>query len=261
LYGTKTLVLVGVSPDNRILDTDSITLHFTTDATLDSIFIYPPQFYLGAHDTTGISVYGHYSDSIIRDISSDSLVFDFFSMNAAIYDGQYIVLDNFGADSLVIQKGTVSSDTILIHTVGNNFPQDCNIVSNTSNDGPGSFREALACTMDGDTIFFSSLVAGDTIVLDTENLFIENSVFLHNTNPQPVVIRAGSDVVMMIISEANVEMKNIQLQSDHPGDICLMNFGHLVIEDGEFFTTGTDKAVIENLDQGVMEFRGDNHLR
>ena len=40
-----------------------------------------------------------------------------------------------------------------------------------------------------------------------------------------------------------------------------MNFGHLIIEDGEFFTSGQDKAVIQNLEQGVMEFRGSNHLR
>ena len=206
-------------------------------------------------------MYGHYSDSIVRDISEDPLTFEFQQMNASLYNGVYVVLDSFGLDSLVIKKGSVSSDTIPIYTVGNNFPQDCRIVSNTNNDGPGSFRQALDCSMDGDTIFFSSLVAGDTIVLDTYNLFIDNSVILYNDHPQPVVIRAGSDVVLIITVEAEVEMDNIQLQSDHPGDICLMNFGNLIIENGDFFTTGPGKAVIQNLDQGVMEFRGSNHLR
>ncbi len=261
LYGTKSLVLIGVGPDNRILASDSITLHFTTNAILDSISMYPPQLYLGLQDSTEFFVYGHYSDSIVRDISEDPLTFEFQQMNASLYNGVYIVLDSFGLDSLVIKKGSVSSDTIPINTVGYNFPQDCRIVSNTNNDGSGSFRQALNCSLDGDTIFFSSMVAGDTIVLDTYNLFIDNSVILYNDHPQPVVIRAGSDVVLIITSEANVEMKNIQLQSDHPEDICLMNFGHLIIEDGEFFTSGQDKAVIQNLEQGVMEFRGSNHLR
>lgn len=261
LYGTKPLVLVGVDASNHILATDSILLHFTTNATLDSISVYPSQLYLSLQDTTGFSVYGHYSDNVVRDISEDTLLFEFTQMNAALYDSHHIVLDSFGEDSLIITKGAVSSDTILIHPYGDHFAQNCNTVSNTNNSGPGSFREALACTMDGDTIFFSALVAGDTIVLDTENLFIDHSVTLYNGNTEPVVIRAGSDVVLIIISEAEAEMVNIQLQSDHPGHICLMNFGHLVIENGEFFTTGQDKAVIQNLSQGVLEFRGNSQLR
>ena len=261
LYGTKTLVLLGVDPSKRILASDSITLHFTTTATLDSISMYPAQLHLSWQDTTEFTVYGHYSDNVVRDISEDTLLFEFRQMNAALYQDTYIVLDSFGEDSLVIKKGAVSSDTILILPYGPNFPADCHTVSNTNNDGPGSFREALACTMDTDTIFFSSLVAGDTIVLDTENLFIDNSVILYNTNPDPVVIRAGSDAVLLIIAEAQVEMVNIQLQSDHPDHICLMNFGHLVIENGEFFTTSPEKAVIQNLGQGVMEFKGNSNLR
>lgn len=262
LYGRQTLMLVGVDPANKIVDVDTVHLQFTTSATLDSISIYPESFYFNQQDTAEFMVHGHYSDGVIRDLTDDpTLTFEFFQGNASRYNIHYVRLDSLEGDSLIVSKGNIESDTLVISKIGTNYASNCHIVSNLLNTGPGSFREALACVSENDTLFFSPAVEGDTIVLDDSDVFIEKSVYIINQNVQPVVIRGGANEVLLIAAEANVALKNIHLESDHPSHICINNFGQLTIEQVDCFTTGQEKAVIQNLLNGTLEVKGQNSIR
>lgn len=63
----------------------------------------------------------------------------------------------------------------------------CQLVSNTIDAGPGSFRYALDCASDGDTIRFHSDLAGDTIHL-TDSILIAKNIVILNTHTNAVTI-------------------------------------------------------------------------
>jgi len=134
-------------------------------------------------------------------------------------------------------------------------------VSNTLNIGAGSLREAVQCTVAGDTIWFAAAIAGDTIDLSDEMLYLQDDVHILNTHSQPVVLRSQGGAVLMILADAEVEVKNIHFQSSNVDDVCVINYGHLVLDDVTCFTTSTDKGIIQNLEEGVLEFKGSNLLK
>ena len=263
LYGTKTVVLLGVDEDNKILDSDSITIHFTTDANLDSLAFYPSNMYLSQGDSSQFSIQGYFDDGIVRDLTEDPLLdFEFQQMNASLHGGLFIRLDNYAMDKLVVKKGLVQSDTVQIIPVGINMTPGCNTVTSTANDGPGSLRYALNCVFNHDTVYFAPHIAGDTILLsDTEYFYIDRPVVLLNTHSQPVTIRSSKDFVLAVVADTDVELKNIHIQSASPEKKCLLNFGNLKLENCQFYTNSMEKGIVENFNQGQIQLKGNNTLK
>jgi len=263
LYGTKTVVLLGLNEDNKILDSDSITIHFTTAANLDSLAFYPSAIYLTQGDSTQFSIRGYFDDDIVRDLSEDpTLEFEFLQMNASLHDESFIRLDNYGMDRLVVKKGLIQSDTVLIKPVGINSTPACNTVTSTANDGPGSLRNALNCVANHDTVYFAPNVAGDTILLsETEYFYLDRPVVLLNTNTQPVTIRSSKNFVMLVAADTEVELKNIHIQSASPEKKCLLNFGTMRVENCQFYTNTQEPGIVENINNGQMLFKGNNKLK
>lgn len=262
LFGKKKVVLIGVNTQNRIVASDSITINFTTSASLTGIIMDPPRFHMLVHDTMGYTIYGQYSDGIKRILSGDMLQFEFKQMKASITGGDRITLNNFGYDTLVIKQGSLVSNPVFIRPIGHSYPVGCHIVTTTSDDGPGSLRQALECVSPMDTIFFSAAIAGDTIDLSALKVFyIDKNAVLLNNNTQPVIIRSPADYVMTVTAESVVQMKNIHIQSYGEEKVCLMNFGNITVENSEFFTVNQDKARINNEGMGKINFKGTSRVR
>lgn len=145
-FGDRSLVLFGLDANKKIKAMDSINIHFITSASLDSISIYPQSLYLNQLDTSAITITGHYSDGIERDLTNDeTLTFQFDENNASRYQLTYIRMDSLADDSLRVVKNSIQSNKISIHKIGSSFPPNCKFVLNTNNSGSGSLRQAIQC--------------------------------------------------------------------------------------------------------------------
>jgi spore coat protein A len=112
----------------------------------------------------------------------------------------------------------------------------CLEVTNTDISGPGSLAYAIDCANEGDTIYFASQLAGDTIILD-DTLTIRKSITIFNTLPSAVTI-SGQDInhLMLIGPGSNVNLTNLTLISGM-GDSGrgIINQGNLSLEDVTIF--------------------------
>ena len=63
------------------------------------------------------------------------------------------------------------------------------IVTNTNDSGPGSLRQALLESQNGDTIQFDSSLNGQTIILTTGELLINKSITINGPGPNLLTIR------------------------------------------------------------------------
>lgn len=262
VYGSKPLVLIGIDESNNIVDIDSVMVNFTTTATLDSISIYPETFYLNQNDTTTFTVYGHYSDGRIRNITKDpALVFDFEKDLVIRHNQHYLKMNGLADDTLYISKGAIISDTILIFKVGTNFPPNCHIVSNTNNNGAGSLKSALDCVQPNDTIIFAPEIAGDTIIIDSISLDIEKSLKIINSGENKVIIKSVLNTVINTYAGTEIWLENLLLISANPSHNCINNFGALTIKDVECRTLGAEKASIINEQNGTIQMIGINIVK
>jgi len=261
-FGKQTLLLLGFDANKKVKTMDTVTLNFTTSATLDSISLYPSVFYLNQYDTTTFSVSGHYSDGRIRNITKDpNLVFDFEMDNVIRHNQHYLKMNGLADDTLYVSKGAITSDTILINKVGTNFPPNCHLVTNTNNNGIGSLKSALECVAPNDTILFDPLIVGDTIFIDSISLDIEKSLNIINTNAGKIIIKSGLYTVINIFSGTDIRLENILLISSNPSHVCINNYGDLSLKDVECRTLDQEKAAILNEQNGTIELIGNNIFR
>jgi pimeloyl-ACP methyl ester carboxylesterase len=106
LLGPVKLVLVGFSPTKELVASATVTINQTTDATLNSIYVYPPSIYLHTTDSLAISIFGKYSDNIDRNITNDnSITFGFKQGNATKLRAN-IILNQTENDTLLVNIST-----------------------------------------------------------------------------------------------------------------------------------------------------------
>jgi spore coat protein A len=89
----------------------------------------------------------------------------------------------------------------------------CNIVTNIANSGPGSLRYAIDCASAGNSVFFDSGIAGDTIRL-SDSIRISKSITLFNENIEPVMI-IGENIpqLMEIATGHTITIVNLHMIS------------------------------------------------
>ncbi len=261
-YGVKPLVLIGLDAGKSIVDIDSVMVNFTTTASLDSISVYPRLFFMNQLDTLTFTVFGHYSDGLKRNITKDAgLNFNFTENNVSRFNQSYLIMNGQADDTLYVSKGLVTTDTILIKYTGTNYPANCQIVTNTNNDGPGSLRLALECTASQDTIFFSPALEGDTIYITGSSFNVEKSIKMVNLNAGKVTIRTAAYTAINIFAGTDIRIENIDLISDHPSHNCINNFGQLTMKNVICTTTSTANSMITNELNGNIIIEGNTTLR
>jgi hypothetical protein len=109
------------------------------------------------------------------------------------------------------------------------------LVTNTSNSGPGSLRQAIADAVSGDTITFSALLAGQTITL-SDNLIIDKGLTIDGSGLVPQITISGRNV-------AHLEV----LGSDAVtiSDLIITN-GYTSIYGGGIYKSGPAALTIQN---------------
>lgn len=143
---------------------------------------------------------------------------------------------------------------------GNLPAENCNIVTNTNNDGVGSLRYALDCVANGDTIFFGAVLANATITINGLPLIINKTITLFNGNTNKVIISHIDDHLFIIQDNQTVWMENIHLQTGLPETFCILNNGLLTCKN--IFTSGTGATISKAINNagGSILWLGDNRI-
>lgn len=139
----------------------------------------------------------------------------------------------------------------------------CQIVSNTSEDEPGSFRYAIDCAKDGDTIFFQADLAGETILLE-DSLVISKNITILNTHTETITINGENEQhALRINSGKTVNLVHLDIISGSTGHgRAITNQGNLTLDQIRILdsTAGAGTgSLISN--QGLLTIKNNSALR
>ena len=176
------------SPYDMIIDMYDV---YIVDSTIFSIYYYIKNLGTETIDLDLVYVSFALSNDVSFDIAEDTVIFD-YDVYGTLSPGQtrfffvslqqpYPMCDNpfllgfVDSDDVVDEPDEVNNLDIMIA----NPDLDCGcdyIVTSTSQFGPGSITEAIACSNPGGSILFSPVLNGDTIVFTQDSIIIDKDL-------------------------------------------------------------------------------------
>lgn len=97
--------------------------------------------------------------------------------------------------------------------------------------GEGSFRNAVGCATQGDTIRFAPEMAGQTIFLDSERIMVDKNLVILNEFLPRVNIQSNTIGAIEIAPGANVKIQNLNIISGIDGiPAAILNHGDLTLQ-------------------------------
>ena len=139
----------------------------------------------------------------------------------------------------------------------------CDSIS-VSNDLAGpTLRNILECAQNGDTIHFSSLLVGDTLILDAVKgpILIEDSITIMNEHAQITIDAQQVDRFCTISAGGSLSINNLKVLGGTGNPYCIQNEGSLYI-DQVIFTKGDQSQLadpsIQN--EGMIKVSGDSQI-
>lgn len=139
------------------------------------------------------------------------------------------------------------------------------LVSNNNDSGNGSLRNAIACASDGDTLYFASGMAGQTIQITSTRIPVTKDLVIYaNVSPKPKI----SSVIQGLFdinASANVQFRNLDIVSGLQGSpgAAFTNNGYLVLYDVNVLrhsSLPSGHPLIRNQPNSHLELRGICHL-
>ena len=124
------------------------------------------------------------------------------------------------------------------------------LVTNTDDDGPGSLRQTIAIAADGDVIRFAPAIAGQTIVLTSDRLFLNKSLTIEGPIPQGITVSGGLTLQVFAVSGDNVTMRNLSIVNGRGDYGGIRGSGRLALENS---LVANNEGTI---DGGGIEFDG-----
>ena len=80
-------------------------------------------------------------------------------------------------------------------------------VTNTNDSGPGSLRQALVDSQDGDTIDFDPSLKGQTISLTSAELFINKSITISGLGPNLLAVSRAQNTRLSAFSISCLDVR------------------------------------------------------
>lgn len=92
------------------------------------------------------------------------------------------------------------------------------IVTTLADSGPGSFRYAIDCAEDGDTISFHANLEGDTIVINSERIVINKNITIYSVITPRITLASQVAGFFDISNVANVEFRWLYITTGLAGN-------------------------------------------
>lgn len=145
-------------------------------------------------------------------------------------DGDLVLNTNILNDTIPVTVTNVESDNhnYFIEKVS------CNLtVTNTNDSGSGSFRQALACAVDGDTIRFDQSLSGATITITSGRIAIDKYVTILSDMVPRITLSSEVSGFFDIAQGAFVEFRGVNIISGLTGNggAAFSNQGSLTMHD------------------------------
>ncbi|MGB4847261.1 MAG: hypothetical protein WBP41_05045, partial [Saprospiraceae bacterium] len=146
--------------------------------------------------------------------------------------GNHITVFPTNATSYTVSintNGVFCTGSVEVHMDYDECP--CDIVWNSNDSGEGSLRDAIECSSAGDTIQFAGILEGDTIMINSTQLTLE----------QDLVIKVDEDLIIVILDNnngytfhisplANVVLENLTVLKNN-SNYSIYNEGQLTLKD------------------------------
>lgn len=110
----------------------------------------------------------------------------------------------------------------------------CNlVVTNTNDNGPGTFRKAIECASPGDTIRFHTSLSGSTITITSDRLVIDKDLVIYSNSDPRVVLASQIEGFFDISPGTEVEFRDLDIISGLAGNsgAAFKNEGTLKLHD------------------------------
>lgn len=125
---------------------------------------------------------------------------------------------------------------------------DCSLVCSSTDDFmPGSLRYVVDCARDGDTISFSSLLAGDTIHLTSSLLVLDKELTIYVPDTITLFIQGNmSGLMLHITPEGNILLDGLDIILEGGSTLSqLLNEGTLSLKDLDIYAYDIDPEMAE----------------
>jgi hypothetical protein len=130
--------------------------------------------------------------------------------------------------------------------------------------GEGSFRDAVGCATQGDTIRFAPELAGQTIFLDSERILVDKNLVIINEFLPRVNIQSNTIGAIEIAPGANVKIQNLNIISGIDGiPAAILNHGELTLQNAMInrnsnLPVNFDQLILNN---GQLELMGNIEIK
>jgi len=211
----------------------------------------------------------------IGNVTDMSEMFDNSGLDIANYDSTLIGWETQTVQSNVTLDVTgleycdaFAARYNLIHNsnwtiTGDTHQCPCNWVTNTNNEGSGSLREALNCSVANDTIKFSPALNNTSIVITTSTLGFNSSLSLISNLSNNITIDASAiDMAFYSGLGINAKMKGLKITCGNSTTVrCLENNGTMILNDIEFTDSNAGTGGSSVLNNGTLNIEGNVKLQ
>ncbi|RLD22656.1 MAG: hypothetical protein DRI69_00345 [Bacteroidetes bacterium] len=198
----------------------------------------------------GIADTPHPLDSTLTDSSG---LFEFTDVSPAAYviveiqpEGYLSVRDvDISEDVDEVLNTNQTNDTIPLTVGAGELDRDNyfierkiipNIVVNTLDSGPGSLRYAVENTTTGDTVWFDPDLAGDTIRIVSEMIFVNKNLVIYADAQPKIQVKSDVPGLIVIGFGQSVEIYNLGMMSGVSGNPAVIdNDGVLILHDIDLY--------------------------
>jgi hypothetical protein len=208
-------------------------------------------------------------DHVTNTNQTDDIIPVTITPNEADADNQFRELNPVSPIGTVAENAqtqyTVEGDTLSlpgkeIPGTENHRGDPCSgIVTNTLNDGPGSFRNAISCN--ADTIIFSPTLTDKRIYISTDKLLINRNVVIKSSLTSNIQVISLIDDGIEIAPGSKVEFVEMCIMGSSGTNLAIKNAGELTLDSSVICHNPLvpgEKELIVN--QGVLIIRGNTKI-